>query len=150
MTLLKTELALPTYAGLSDADAAAALNAPIIVGNQLVALGDVKLILYTDAAPSAMLRIKAAAAVADTTVDGLQLAAQSADAYLNDPHIQHIDFTLPLVHGMLALLVAGGVLSQALSSRIQALGNVTTTRAKQLGYFGGVSAAAVHNARGVS
>ena len=93
MTPLQTELAKPAYTGLSDAAAAAVLNTQLMTGTQLAALGDVKLLLYQDATPSAMLRIKMAAATPDSSLPGLQEAAAEADAYLNDPHMEHIDFS---------------------------------------------------------
>ena len=119
-------------AGLSDAAAAAALNAPATM-NQPVPLGNVKLPLYQDATPCAMLRIKAQTAIADTTVQGLQLAAQQADAYLSDPHMANIDFTNPVVSAGLAVLVQGGVLSQAIVNQITALGTINATVAAAAG-----------------
>lgn len=147
-TPLQTELALPTYAGLTDAAAAAALNAPIVIGTRPATLGDVKLVLYQDAVPSAMLRIAEAAQMLDTTIAGVQMAARQANAYLNDPHLQSLDFANSTVKAGLALLVQGSVLSQALVNQVTALGQVTTTRAKQIGYMQGVTEAAVNMARG--
>ena len=138
---------MPAYSGLTDQQAAAVLNASIVTGTRPAALGDVKLILYEDAAPCAMLRIAAQTEVADTTLVGLQLAARTASAFLNDPHMEHIDFALASVQGMLALLVAGGVLRQALVNQVTALGQVTTTRAAQLRFPRAVTAADVHAAR---
>lgn len=132
MNLLALQIWLADNAGLSDAAAAAALNAPATM-NQPVPLGNVKLPLYQDATPCAMLRIKAQTVIADTTLQGLQLAAQQADAYLNDPHMQNIDFTNPVVSAGLALLVQGGVLSQALVNQITALGTINTTVAAAAG-----------------
>ncbi len=132
MNLPALQIWLADNAGLSDAAAVAALNAPATM-NQPVPLGTVKLPLYQDATPCAMLRIKAQTAIADTAVQGLQLAAQQADAYLNDPHMQNIDFTNPVVSAGLALLVQGGILSRALVNQITALGTINTTVAAAAG-----------------
>jgi hypothetical protein len=146
-TPLQIELALPAYAGLTDDQAAAALNAPIS-GTQAVPLGPLKLLLYQDATPCAMLRIAAAAETPDTTVSGAQAAARQANAYLNDPHIQTIDFTNPIVSAGLALLVQSGVVSQALLNRAKAMGQTVTTRGRQLRYAMPITAAMVNTARG--
>ncbi len=127
LTALQTWLTT-NAAGMTDAAAAAALNAPATI-NQPVPLGAVKLPLYQDATPCAMLRIKAQCQIADTTVSGLQLAAQQAGAYLNDPHMANLDFTNPVVAAGLVLLVQGNVLSQALVDQITALGSFSTTLA---------------------
>ena len=130
-TALQTWLAA-NAAGMTDAAAAVALNWPA-TATQLAPLNAVKLLLYQDATPCAMLRIAAAAEAPDTTVAGLQMAAMTANAFLNDPHMEHLDFTLASVQGMLALLVAGNVLSQALVTSIEAVGSYTTTVAAATG-----------------
>lgn len=147
MNTLQTELALPAYAGLTDAQAAAALNAPLVTGMQPVPLALLKLPLYTDATPCAMLRLAAAAGTPDTTLAGAQLAAMQANAYLNDPHEQTIDLSNATVQAGLALLVQAGVFTQAQVTAAMALAQVTTTRGRQLGYRAAITAAMVTAAR---
>ena len=151
MTPLQTELTLPAYTGLTDAAAAALLNAPIVTGRKLVAMGDIKPIVFTDAMPSARLRIEDAThAALPATSDpayaaalALKTAAREVLAWLTDPHVEHIDLDNPTTRAGMAAIVAGGVISQALASQIDALANVTTTRAAQLGYRKPITAAMV-------
>ena len=149
MTPLQTELALPAYAGLADADAAARLNAPLVTSRKLVAMGDIKPILYQDALPCAMIRLEDAANQTATTPQGMSLviAARTVFAWLTDPHIEHIDLDNPTAKAGLAAIVAGGVISQALADQIDALANVATTRAAQLGYRKPITAAMITVAR---
>jgi hypothetical protein len=155
MNVLQTELAKPAYASLSDADAAARLNAPIVAGRQWVKLGDIKPLLYQDAMPPAMIRLEDAAnaplpAAADPSYAAavqLKTAARVVFAWLTDPHVVHVDLDNATAKMGLAAIVAGGVISAAMAASIDALANITTTRARQLGFPGNVSASLVHNLR---
>ena len=154
-TPLQIELQLPAYAGLTDAQAAAALNATIVVGRQLVAMGDIKPMIYTDATPSARIRIEDAAnAVLPATTDPsyaaaltLKTAAREVLAWITDPHVEHVDMDNPTTKAGMAAIVAGGVISPALAAQIDALANVTTTRPRKFGYRKPITAAMVTVAR---
>ena len=152
---LQTELALPAYSSLTDAQAAAALNAPLVTGRKLVAMGDIKPLLYTDAIPSARLRLEDVvnagppASTSPTYAAGYALwcAAREVLAWLQDPHVAHVDMDNPTTKAGMAAIVAGGVISQALADQIDALANVTTTRAAQIHFMRPVTAADVTKAR---
>ena len=154
-TSLQSELALPQYVGLTDAQAAAALNTPIVTGRKLVAMCDIKPIIFTDATPSARIRIEDAANVvlpatsdpAHAAALTLKTAAREVLAWITDPHVEHVDLDNPVSKAGLAAIVAGGVISADLAGRIDALANITTTRAAQLGYRKPITAGMVHAAR---
>ena len=155
MTNLQTELALPAYSGLSDADAAARLNTPIVTARRLVAMGDIKPLLYQDAIPPAMLRLEDAANAAlpvtsdpgYTAAAQLKTAARMVLAWLTDPHVEHVDLDNATAKAGLAAIVAGGIIGPAMAAAIDALANVTTTRARQIKVRYPVTAADVHAAR---
>ena len=130
MTSLETELQLPAYVGLSDADAAAALNAPRVVGRQMVLLGDIKPLLYQDAMPPAIVRLEDAAGAtlpdpndpAYAAAFELKTAARVVFAWLTDPHVVHVDLDLPAAKTGMAAILAGGVISQAMADQIECHG----------------------------
>jgi len=155
MTPLQTELQLSTYTALSDAAAAAVLNAPLVSGRRRVAMADIKPLLYTDAIPSARIRLED---VAHATLPPpndpaygeaarLKGAAREVLAWLTDPHVGFVDMDNATSKAGIAALVAGGVISPALAGQIDALANITTTRAAQLGYRKPITAAMVTAAR---
>ena len=155
MTSLQIELALPTYIGLTDAAAAALLNAPIVAGRKPVAMGDIKPLIYQDAIPSARLRIEdvvdagppPATSLNYAAAYSLWCAAREVLAWLQDPHVEYVDMDNPTTKMGIAAIVAGGVISQALAGQIDALANVTTTRAEQIHFMRPVTAADVTKAR---
>ena len=118
-------------------------------------MGDIKPILYTDAMPSARIRLEdvvdaglpATSLPTYAAAAALWCAAREVLAWLCDPHVEHVDMDNPTTRAGMAAIVAGGVISPALASQIDALANVTTTRAAQLGYRKPITAAMVTAAR---
>ena len=145
MTPLQTELAKAEYQTLSDADAAARLNAPIVTGRRHVPLAEFVHRLFADATWAA-LQVAASGSVAGMP-EQVRGAAVTVYDFLRNPHVETIDMDLPATKGVLATLIQAGVLSQAVVHEIDALGNVATTRAAQLGIHGCATAAAINLAR---
>ena len=140
---LKEELALPAYTGKTDAECAAMLNAPIVVGRRYVPLTAFVYLLFSDATWAAL---QNATQSADAN---LKAAAVTVYDYLRNPHVATIDMDLPATRYALAGLVAAGVMAQSLVDEIDAMANVTATRATQL-RAGVISEAIVAAARGTS
>ena len=146
--VLRSELATQAYSGLSDADAAAALNSPTAGPNVAVSSVDARYILLTSPWWGAIC-IAADGATIDPTIRAIAITVR--DTLL---HTSMIATDAPEVRSnvaaMLNALVSAGLLDGATRDRLLALTASTTTRAAQLGlpWVGGPSAYDVHIARG--
>lgn len=138
---LKRELAKPEYSGLTDAQCVDRLNAPIVTGRRLVPLSEFVYRLFTDATWATL----QAATQSDNV--GLRAAAVTVYDYLRNPHVETIDLDLPATKAALGGLVAAGVFSQELVSGIDALANVTTSKARRLGFLRPITEEQVRRAR---
>jgi hypothetical protein len=126
-TSLQTELTNPTYAALTDQQAAATVNAK--TARALVALADWANWPYEDATYYQL--TQAAAAVLPAATDAtyasalaVKAAATSMLGYITNPKIEHIDMDLPATQAVIAALVAAGVLAQEFVNRVDALANI--------------------------
>ena len=149
MSPLQTELALPAYAALSDQAAADLLNTPRSAGRKMVAMSDIKPLLYTDATPCAMLRLQDAANTAPNSPDTqvTNTAARTILMWLNDPHIQNVNLDDKTASGAIEAITLAGILSQELIAKVNALGNIMQTRAQQIHFPRAATAADVAAAR---
>ena len=145
MTPLQSELQKPEYAALSDADAAARLNAPIVTGRRRVPLAEFVHRLFADAT-WAKLQAAANGEVAGMPAQ-VKAAAITVYDYLRNPHVETIDMDNDVTKSVLAALIQAGILSQPLVDGIGALANIASTRAAQLGFRSGVLAAGINWAR---
>lgn len=143
---LKAEIGLPAYAGMSDVEIAAALNAEIDAVRD-VATSDARALLLRTGewgaitllsrqVPSEAVPAEAVAA-AITAIDTLRLTTTLETT--KAPYWQ-------AVQAMVAGLQAAGVLSEATGTALLALRQTTTTRAAVLG-LGRVSPGDVQTAR---
>jgi hypothetical protein len=143
---LRAEIAQPAYAGLSDAEIAAALNAEIDAVRN-VATSDARALLLATGEwgaitllarqePSESVPAEAIAA-AITAIDTLKLTEVLETT--KTPYWQ-------AVQAMVAGLQAAGVLSEATGTALLGLRETTTTRAAQLG-LGQVSPGDIQTAR---
>ncbi len=141
MTTLQTELALPVYAGLSDADAAAALNSGVTGGRQLVPLWIAQQWFMAEglwpALKAAALTPSAAAFPVASVVYDMMAGGK----------FQNVDFDNAAVKPTLDGLVAAGLLTSDQRAALDTLANITTTRGRQLGYQRPISAGMVTAAR---
>ena len=117
MSPLATELAKPEYAGLSDQQAADAINAKVETVSQLVPIWEVK--------QHAILNgywplVKAGQLDANQTKAGLCV---SVIDWIDDPKLSTIDVNLPEVQGMLAGLVSFSLMTQAQANEVIAMGS---------------------------
>ncbi len=149
-TPLQTELANPSYSGLTDQQAAAAVNAKMVRG--LVALADWSNWPYEDATYYQL--TQAAAAVLPASTDpsyaaalAVKAAATTVLGYITNPNIQHIDMDLAATQAAISALVAAGVITQDFVNRVNALANVPWWQS--LGLPRPVTAIDVRNARKV-
>ena len=159
VVLLQTELTLPAYAGdpaatppippLSDAAAAAALNAPIITGRKRVPLADFVYIVMRDyaAAWAALQQVATTWVPATDAEKQLKAAAVVTYDYLRSPHVANIDMDLTATRLAYGGLVTAGIFPQAMVDAINAMANVNTSRAAQMGLLRPVTAAQVRIAR---
>lgn len=136
---LKSEIALPAYAGMTDDQIAATLNAKTVAGPDR----QVPIIVLTKylREAGAWLPIRAAA------VAGTSQGAIAAVDYNSDLRAATIDMDAPIVAAMLADLVGHGLLTQAQSDAMVALKATTIPYLSTLGWSVNVTAADVAAAR---
>ena len=127
-TALIAELQSGDYGGMTDAEAAAAINALTQPARQLVPLWRVKQFCIESSAWLAILQ--AAQSHENEQVRG---AAALTAIYVDDSRFANLDLDLPSTQQMLGGLVAGGVVTQELAAAVDALANTTTSRAAILG-----------------
>jgi hypothetical protein len=147
-TVLQTELALPAYAGLTDQQAAAVVNAKTV--RALVRLADWSNWPYEDTTYYQLTQAAAMAlpAQGDPTYApalAVKAAATTMLGYITNPKIEHIDMDLPATQMVVAALIAAGVISQELVNRVNVLANITWWRS--VGLPRPVTVIDVHNAR---
>ena len=121
MQALKTELTLPKYSEMSDQEAADAINAKTVSRSRLVGTWEVKKKAITDGYWAA---IVIASQRTDIPVEVRGLCI-SAIAWLDDPKIQTIDFSLPSTHALVGGLVASGIATQQQADDLTALATET-------------------------
>ena len=129
---LKTELAKPEYSGLSDQEAADAINAKVVTISQLVPNWKIK--------QHAILNgywplVKAGQLSTDPQKAGLCL---SVIDWVDDSRIQNTDMELPGVQTMIGGLVGFGLISQTLANELFAIASVSVpwTQANGIGEVG--------------
>lgn len=129
---LKTELAKPEYSGLSDQDAADAINAKMVTVSQLVPNWKIK--------QHAILNgywplVKAGQLSTDPQKAGLCL---SVIDWVDDSRIQNTDMELPGVQAMIGGLVGFGLISQTLANELFGMASVSIpwTQANGIGEIG--------------
>jgi hypothetical protein len=146
MTPLQTELQLPTYAALSNADAASLFQAAIVIGRKALPIGSFITLLFRG---GIWAKLVICADTPQTTDQGNQLraAAISVVHWCSNKHVETVAMDDPEVKAALAALVAGNLIPQALLTQIDALADVTTTRGAQLGYRQPITAAMIAVAR---
>ena len=137
------EIALPAYAGRSDAEIATALNAKAIDIARLVAPAEITRVLQlsdewpdiviwgervmlTDTSPSESF------AKAKAAVRMIEAMDRQTDFNLADPR------SLAAIQGGLAALKAAGLLGDATIDAVVGLGTAKTSRAAQLGWTDGL------------
>lgn len=116
MSVLSDELSKPEYQGLTDQQAADAVNAKTVVVNQLVPIWQVK--------EHAILNgywplVKAGQLDANATKAGLCL---SVIDWIDDPKMQSIDVSKAEVLGMIGGLVSFGFMTQQQADALIAMG----------------------------
>lgn len=129
---LRIELAKPEYVGLSDQEAADAINAKTVVVSQLVPNWQIK--------QHAILNgywplVKAGQLATDPQKAGLCL---SVIDWVDDARIQNTDMTLAGVQTMIGGLVAFGLVTQTLANELFAMASVSIpwTQANGIGEVG--------------
>ena len=117
MSVLCDELSKPPYAGLTDQQAADAINAKFAVVQQSVAIRDLKTYaIFNGIWP----RLLAGQLSSNQQVAGL---CTSVMAWVDDPRISSVDINLPQVQAMLTQLVAATIMTQAQMADIVAMGS---------------------------
>lgn len=126
---LKEEIAKPEYTGMSDQEIAAAINAKTVTRSRLVETWEVKKKAIEDGY-WALIVIGSEASNQVLQVRGLCI---SALAWLDDPKIATIDFTLQSTQMMVGGLVQSGIATQEQAEALLALGTETVSFASTLG-----------------
>lgn len=121
---LRAELAKPAYAGMTDAEIVAALNAPTAGPSAPASLAAILGYLRSN---GLWLPIKAAG------TSGSNPGAVAALDIFQDGHTDSIDLTLPAATALLDALVSGSLLTSAQSAALMALCATTTSIAAGLG-----------------
>lgn len=118
---LVDELSLPEYSALSDQDAADAINAKIVSRSRIVETWEVKRQAIADGYWAA---IVIASQRTDIPVEVRGLCV-SAIAWLDDPKIHTIDFSLTSTQTMIGGLVLAGIATQSQADTLLALATET-------------------------
>jgi len=130
LSALATELAKPEYAGLSDQQAADAINEKTITLRQLVPTWQVKQYAIEQGIWPRIVLIREDSDQSDLVLRGLCISVIS---WIDDPSIQTIDVDLPKVQEMLGGLVAYTIATQEQAAAIIAMGSVTVSWAAHNG-----------------
>jgi len=130
LSALATELAKPEYAGLSDQQAADAINEKTITLRQLVPTWQVKQYAIEQGIWPRIVLIREDSDQSDLVLRGLCISVIS---WIDDPSIQTIDVDLPKVQEMLGGLVAYTIATQEQAAAIVAMGSVTVSWAAHNG-----------------
>jgi len=130
LSALATELAKPEYAGLTDQQAADAINEKTITLRQLVPTWQVKQYAIEQGIWPRIVLIREDSDQSDLVLRGLCISVIS---WIDDPSIQTIDVDLPKVQEMLGGLVAYTIATQEQAAAIIAMGSVTVPWAEHNG-----------------
>lgn len=127
MSVLSDELSKPQYAGLSDQQAADAVNAKTVTVSQLVPIWQVK--------EHAILNgywplVKAGQLDANATKAGLCV---SVIDWIDDPKMQSIDVSKAEVLGMIGGLVSFSLMTQSQADALIAMGSKTVSWTSTVG-----------------
>ena len=151
-TALKTEIARPEHAGRSDAEIAAALNAPAFDRPRLVAPSAITRVLQlSDEWPDIAIWGRRVMLAPDSPAEAF--AKVRAAVRMIEAIDRRSDFDLSdaasrtAIQAGLAALKAAGLLRDATIAAIVALGTERIGRAAQLGWIEGVKAADIGYAR---
>jgi hypothetical protein len=147
ISILATELAKPEYAGLTDQQAADAVNAKAVTVRQLVETWRVKQYAIEN---SIWGKVKVALRKSDTPDEVYGLCVQLVD-WVDDSagKIQTVDVDLPSVQMMLGGLVQIGLATQEQVAAIIALANTSIRWVDSVG-LGTVGDGHVKSARGLN
>jgi hypothetical protein len=139
---LKSEIALPAYAGMTDAEISAALNAPIACTQDVPARSVRAVLMARGKWPLVLIASEA------TTKDATWAAARLLYDFVGEGGTFDTSngAMLAALTGQMQTLVAGSVLVDADKAAVLALTEGTTTRAAQLG-LGSVNAGDIQTAR---
>ena len=142
---LTAEIAKPEHAGRSDAEIAAALNAPAINQPRLVAPAEITRILQlSDEWPDIMIwgrRVMLAADASDDAFAKVRAAVRIIEAIDRRTDFNLADpASLVAIQAGLAALKAVGLLRAATIAAIVALGSERISRAAQMGWANGLKA----------
>lgn len=145
---LRAELDGPRYAALSDAEAAAALNAPAIDTVVAIETADVREILLSSSEWGALKLVARRQPTGDATADALIAVAITAVDAVELTTTMRTDkpATLATLGQMVAALVAAGVVKQETADLILALPHRKISRAEHIG-LGPVEPGEVYFAR---
>ncbi len=130
LELLKVELAKPEYEGLSDQEAANAINAKTVTVRKPVPTWQVMQYAIEQGIWPKIVLIREDTEQADLVLRGLCISAVS---WIDNPRIQTIDVDLPKVQEMLGGLVAYTIATQEQAAAIVAMGSVTVSWAAHNG-----------------
>ena len=115
MSILSDELSKPQYQGLSDQQAADAINAKTVVVLQSVAIATLKEYAIIN---SIWPKLKAGLASTNAQVQALCLSVVD---WVEDPRMSTINVQKPEVQAMLSALVTAGILTQTQMNDIVAM-----------------------------
>ena len=143
---LAAEIARPEYAGLSDDDLAAAVNAKRVAARRLVPTWEVRRAAIEGGYWPAL--VVAAADASNAQRQGLAI---SVLAWIDDQSgtIQTIDMDRPSTQAMLAGLVAAGFVTQGQADAIAALADTTIAWTESVG-LPEVGLGLLNNARAIN
>jgi hypothetical protein len=116
MTTLADELSKPQYQGLSDQQAADAINAKTVVVLQSVPIAKIKEYAIVN---SIWPKLKAGRASSNSQVAGL---CDSVFDWIEDPRIGTLDVNLDKVKTMLSGLVAASIITESQKADVIAMG----------------------------
>lgn len=127
MNALITELSKPEYVGLTDQDAADAINAKTETVKQLVPIWQMKQHAITS---GYWLALKTGQSDQDVSRAGLCISVMD---WISDVRMSSIDVHLPQVSAMLAGLVAFEIMSQQQADELVAMGSRTVSWTSTVG-----------------
>jgi len=129
MDVLATELAKPEYAGLTDEQAAATVNAKRVAVRRPVPTWAVRQAAIEAGYWAALVEAR------ESSVPELRRLAVNALAWIDDQSgvIQAVDMDRPAVVAMRAALVAAGICSQAQADALNSLADTTIPWTESVG-----------------
>lgn len=127
MSILFDELSKQPYAGLSDQQAADAVNAKTVVVQQAVEIAKLKEYAIIN---SIWPKLKAGVASTNTQVAALCISVLD---WVEDPRLSTLNVNLPQVQVMLSALVSATILTQQQMDEVIAMGSKTVSWTSTVG-----------------